>query len=133
MPGLDGLQFMLLEKEVEFVVINENFEDKGAIAQDRGSLAVESDATDDCILKLAGVERAAKLIISTANYATTVYVVLSACVLYPNIYIVARSDEDSVISKLEKAGANGIVDPYAICGKRLADLVLNSHLIDFLE
>lgn len=123
----------LCDRGIDCVIIDESFENKDELENDKNIFAIEADATDDEVLKLAGIEKASKMIVSTGNAATTVFVVLSAKVLKPDIYIIARSDDDSVVSKLRMAGADRIVNPYSIGGQRLADFVINPYLVDFIE
>lgn len=122
----------LYNRKVDFVVIDENFEDAELIEK-LGILRVKGDATEDATLMKAGIERAKGMIVATANSATTVFVVLSAKVLNPKLFIVARADEENNIEKLKKAGANKIVNPYAIGGVRLAHQMINPQVVKFME
>jgi voltage-gated potassium channel len=102
-------------------------------AAERGDLALLGDATEDEVLQRAGIARARGLIVTTANDATNMYVVLSARVLSPDLYIVARAADESGVTKLTRAGANRVVSPYAIGGHRLAHLMLSPAVVDFFE
>lgn len=85
-------------------------------AAERGYLALLGDATEDEVLQRVGIARARGLIVTTANDATNMYVVLSARVLSPDLYIVARAADEAGVTKLARAGANRAVSPYAIGG-----------------
>ena len=124
----------LLPNDDKLLVINDNFseEDIAELTKNR-ILMVIGDATNDEILKNAMIERAKGMIVTTANPATTVFVILSAKVFNPKLFIVARVDDHQSIQKLKIAGADRIVNPYQIGGQRLAHLMINSHLVDFLE
>ncbi len=98
-----------------------------------GYLALQGDATDDVVLERAGVRRARGLIATTANDATNMYIVLSARVLSPKLYIVSRAVDDASVSKLTRAGADRAISPYAIGGHRLAHLILSPTVVDFFE
>ena len=115
-----------------FVVI-ENDPERVAWALEHGYTVIEGDATEDEVLKKAGIERAKGLIAATGDDAGNLFIVLSARSLNPDLYIVARAEEASVIPKMQKAGANRVIDPYAIGGRRLANLVLHPAVVDFLE
>ncbi|HXA96487.1 MAG TPA: NAD-binding protein, partial [Candidatus Dormibacteraeota bacterium] len=65
--------------------------------------------------------------------ATNTYIVLSARVLKPDLYIVARAADEAGVTKLGRAGANRAVSPYAIGGHRLAHLMLSPAVVDFFE
>jgi voltage-gated potassium channel len=92
---------------------------------------VIGDATTDAVLKRAGISRAKGLIAATSNDATNVFIVLSARVLNPDIYIVSRAENDTSIDKLKRAGADRAVDAYEIGGQRLASLMVHPLAVDF--
>ncbi len=122
----------LHEAGVPFLVV-----DPGEIAlrqcEEHRYLALQGDATDDVVLERAGVRRARGLIATTANDATNMYIVLSARVLSPKLYIVSRAVDDASVSKLTRAGADRAISPYAIGGHRLAHLILSPTVVDFFE
>ncbi len=100
---------------------------------ERGWLFVQGDATEDSVLERAAVRRAKGLIVTTANDATNLFVVLSARMLNPTLYIASRAVDHAATVKLERAGANRAISPYAIGGRRLAHLMVNPRVVDFLE
>ncbi len=102
-------------------------------AEEHGYLVVQGDATEDAVLERAGVSRARGLIATTANDATNMYIVLSARVLNPSLYIVSRAVDEASVAKLMRAGANRAISPYAIGGHRLAHLILSPTVVDFFE
>lgn len=115
-----------------FVVISGDFDDKHSTKKD-AIVSIIGDATNDDILLKAGIERAAGMVVTTPNSAVTVFVVLSAKVLNPKIFIVARADEDSDINKIIRAGADRVVNPYSTGGQRMAALMVNPHAIEFFD
>lgn len=117
----------------QFVIIDNDLKSSKETIEKHSWLAFEADASDNEVLKLAGIERAKSIIVATSNPAITVFVVLSARELNKSIFIVARADEDNAISKLEIAGANRIINPYSTGGHRLASIALNQHVIDFID
>lgn len=122
----------LREAGTQFVVLDPG-EAAARYAADRGYLALPGDATEDAVLERAGVRRARGLIVTTANDATNMYIVLSARVLNPSLYIVSRAVDEASVTKLARAGANRAISPYAIGGHRLAHLILNPTVVDFFE
>jgi voltage-gated potassium channel len=102
-------------------------------AAEHGYLWVEGDATADAVLERAGVRRARGLVVTTANDATNMYIILSARVLNPDLYIVSRAVDDASVTKLARAGANRAISPYAIGGHRLAHLILKPAVVEFFE
>ncbi|HDQ00245.1 MAG TPA: potassium channel protein [bacterium] len=116
----------------EFVLI-ENDEQKIAELKDEGLLVIQGDATEDEVLEKAGVRHAHGLITSLSHDADNVYVTLTARGQNPNIRIIARAVDESSSKKLLRAGANKVVSPYSIAGKRMAGLMLDPGIVDFLE
>ncbi len=129
-----SLAAKVLNKHNEtLVIVEENLGGSEDEIEKEGNFFIVGDATEDETLIKAGIERARGIIVTTANSATTVFVVLSAKVLKPDLHIVARADEESSVTKLEKAGANQIVNPYSIGGMRLAQQMVNPNVVEFME
>ncbi|MCL5734195.1 MAG: potassium channel protein [Actinobacteria bacterium] len=115
-----------------FVVIDS---DQASVdrASEAGFPAVLGDASSDEILEAAGIRRAKGLITAVGSDAGNIFVTLSARVLNPSLLIVARAGSEDTVSKLERAGADHVVTPYGIGGKRMATLVLKPLVSDYLE
>lgn len=115
-----------------FVVIDINAVSLAAATHD-GHLVVEGDATNDEVLKAAGVERARGLITTIDSDAHNVYVTLSAKALNPTLFVVARANQEGADAKLHLAGANRIVSPYTRAGRQIAELALRPRVADFID
>lgn len=98
-----------------------------------GLLLLVGDATQDQVLKAAGIERAAGLVVSTRDDAANVFITLTARALNPDIIIVARSNLPSTDQKLRSAGANHVISPYSIAGRRIATQLLYPSVTAFLD
>lgn len=124
--------FELEASGIPFVVIEPD--EKGiAVAGEHGYLLLQGDATSDDLLLRAGLMRARGLVVTTGSDATNLYVVLSARTLCPRLHIVARVVEEASIPKLERAGANRAISPYALGGRRLAHLISRPTVVDFVD
>lgn len=117
----------------EYVIIDNDISENENYKELAKAIVIEGDATEDEVLMKAGIDRAKGMIVATANSATTVFVVLSAKVLNPKLFIVARADEETSRIKLMRTGADRIVNPYAIGGQRLANLMINRNIVEFFE
>ena len=115
-----------------FVIIDNRVEAQ-AFAVQQGYLFILGDASDDQVLQQAGITRAKGLIVTSGDDATNVYIVLSARVLNPKLFIISRAVEESSIPKLTRAGADRAISPHAIGGRRLAHLILSPTVIDFFD
>jgi voltage-gated potassium channel len=98
-----------------------------------GHLVVEGDATEDAILRAAGVERARGLITTIDSDANNVYVTLSARALSPHLFIVGRANAEGSEAKILQAGADRVVSPYTMAGRRIAELALRPRVADFID
>jgi voltage-gated potassium channel len=94
---------------------------------------VEGNATQDEHLRAAGVERARGLIAAVGTDEDNVFVVLSARLLNPALYIVARAGREENVDKLTRAGANRVLSPFVVGGRSLAAAAVDPGLSDFLE
>lgn len=122
----------LNEAQTTAVVIDADPEQARQASQD-GYLVVEGDATRDDVLREAGIERAKGLLVSTGDDSLNLFVVLSARTLNPNLHIVARASRPENEAKLRRAGANNVVSPYQIGGRRMAHVLLRPNVTDFLD
>ena len=124
----------LLESNNEdFVVIDDSFSENIELSESGKFIRVKGNAVEDEILIAAGIKKAKGIIVATPDSTTSVFVVLSTKVLNPSIFIVARAEDESVAEKLKIAGADRTVNPYSIGGQRLASLMINQNVVDFLE
>jgi voltage-gated potassium channel len=96
-------------------------------------LSLQGDATQDSVLKQAGIDRARGLISVLSSDADNLYVVLSARGLNPSLRIVARASEEGAEKKLLRAGADNVVSPYFIGGLRIAHTLVKPAVVDFIE
>lgn len=98
-----------------------------------GDAVVHGDATDDEVLRRAGIERARCLVVALVNDSDNVYVTLSARAIRPDLLIVARARTEAAHAKLLQAGANRVVNPQQIGGARMAALATQPAVADFLD
>lgn len=94
---------------------------------------VEGDATDEDVLTEAGIERASSLVAAVDADAVNLYITLTARSMHPDLFIVARAHVSSAEAKLTQAGANRVVNPQYIGGERIAAMVLQPSVADFLD
>ena len=122
----------LMREGVPFVVIESNPEQLPKLVT-QGIPFIEGNLSDDEILTQAGIKRAIGLITVAPADEDNVFITLSARALNKNLYIVARSLQEENESKLKMAGANRVMSPYVMGGKRMAIAVLRPNVLDFLD
>ncbi len=116
------MPFVVIEKNREII---EKHEDE--------LLFVEGDASDDEVLKEAGILRAKYLITAMPDDAANLFVVLSAKQLNSNLFIISRASLVTSQKKLHLAGADKVIMPDKIGGDHMASLVVIPDLITFMD
>lgn len=94
---------------------------------------VVGDATLDATLRAAGVDRAAALVAALADDAANLFVTLSARTLNPSMFVVARARQEDSVAKLQRAGADRVVNPQALGAARMASFVVRPHVAEFVD
>jgi voltage-gated potassium channel len=122
----------LVHEGTPFVVIDVNPASLERAGAD-GHLVVEGDATDDTTLRAAGIAQARGLISTIDSDAQNVYVILSARAINRSLLVVGRASTPSAEEKLALAGADRIVSPFTMAGRRLAELAIRPRVVDFLD
>ena len=101
-------------------VIVELSPDRVRAATEAGFLAIEGDASREETLKRVGIDRARGLVAAVGTDAENVYAVLTARVMRPDLFVIARAESEDSISKLKKAGADRVISPYQIGAVQMA-------------
>lgn len=123
----------VLEPGPRPVVVIDSEERKAQAARDAGIPVVELDATDDHSLELAGIDTAEVLIASVRSDPDNVAIVLSARARRPDLRIIARANEPQAEKKLLLAGADRVVTPAVVGAERMASMVEQPDLTDFID
>lgn len=122
----------LMSKKVPLVIVDHNPESKEAFEQQQVPYIID-DATNEDILIEAGVERAKGLIAVVSSDADNLFITMTARGLSPDLFILARADEEHSHKKLLRAGANRVVLPYLIGGQKMANTIMKPAVTEFLE
>lgn len=95
--------------------------------------AVCGDATDEEVLRAAGIDRARVLITALNGDADNLYVTLTGRSMRPDLFIVSRIAAEAAAAKLIQAGADRVVNPQDLGGARMAALAVQPHVAEFLD
>ena len=113
--------------------------DREVVVVDRRELDTEElghtvigEATDDDVLVAAGLQRASTLVLALDSDVDNLYIALTARSMRPSLFIVARSNSSSAEPKLRQAGVDRVVNTHEIGGSRMAALVLQPDVVEFL-
>ena len=133
--GRNGKQVAieLHEHNVKTVIVEQNPEIAQVLRETPGMLYVEGDATDEEVLKQTHMESARAMITTLPQDADNLFVVLSAKELNPDIKIISRASQDNSDVKLKRAGATNVIMSDKIGGQRMAKLVAQPDVVEFME
>lgn len=124
----------LHEQGNAFVVIDlddDRFEDPEF--REIGLLSITGDATNDAILKQAGIDRAASLITALRDDSENVFIVITARDLNPDLKIISSATSARSRRKLRKAGASHVIMPEQIGGFYMATLISKPGAVEFFS
>ena len=115
-----------------FVVIDPDSEKISHIQQE-GYPALLGNAAIETKLKEAGIDRASGMVVAANSDAENVFIVLTARSLRNDLQIVARANYEESEQKLLKAGANRVLMPYRLTGRRMVTMLVRPNVADFLD
>ena len=122
-----------LEAErVPFVIVDSKAELEPDLERDGQSYLI-GDASDEAVLRKAGIERAQGLICAVDSDAENVFITIVARSLSPALLIVARAAREQSADRLYRAGATHVVSPYVTSGRRMANLAIRPHVVEFFD
>jgi Kef-type K+ transport system membrane component KefB/Trk K+ transport system NAD-binding subunit len=122
----------LRRQQVPFVVIENNPEQMPRLKLENIPYLKGKGSHDDT-LQRAGIARAQGLIAVAASDEENVFIVLTARGLNPRLFIVARSIREENEDKIRRAGADRVMSPYILGGRRMAAAVTKPGVMDFLD
>lgn len=123
---------MAQERGTPFVVVDSH-EPHTDLMRDDGCLFVLGDATAEHVLEEAGLSRARALVACVNSDADNVLIVLTSKGLRPALTVVARAKADENEPKLRRAGADRVISPTTIGGRRIAQILTRPVVADFLD
>lgn len=122
----------LTRQDLPFVVVEQQ-EALIPALEERGIPYIAADPTAEEVLRHAGIQRARALVCAVDSDAANVYITLTARALNPKLVIVARASDPASIDTQVRAGADQVVSPYLLSGRRMAFLAQHPAVVDFLD
>ncbi|MGL6297583.1 MAG: NAD-binding protein [Methanobacteriaceae archaeon] len=107
----------LKKRNKKVVVIEKNSKIAERLWEDERVLAINGDATEDEVLKEAGINSAYGLILSTGEDVDNLFIALTSRELAPDIWIVSRASRRENVKRLLNSGANKVISPEESGGK----------------
>ncbi len=115
------------------ILVIESKPDLQLLLEERDIPYVTGDAADETVLRLAGIERADGLVCAVDSDAGNVFITLTARAMNARLRIVARAAEQRSVDKLRRAGADEVISPYGLSGRRMALLALQPSVLEVLD
>jgi K+ transport systems, NAD-binding component len=115
------------------LVVIESKPELEPLLAEHGVRYIPGDPADESVLRQAGIERARGLICAVDSDAANVFITLTARALNPGLRIIARASERTSIDKLVRAGADEVVSPYGLTGRRMAVLAVQPSVLEVLD
>ena len=122
----------LHEKGLDFVIIESN-DKKADIIRTKGWFCVHGDATTEEILSAARVDKATGVAIVLDTDQDNLFVTMSMKTSNPDLFILSRCSKEDNKSKLIRAGANKVVNPYIAGGHRMAEILSKPQVEDSIS
>ncbi|EMA41393.1 potassium channel family protein [Halococcus hamelinensis] len=98
---------------------------------DKPGVDIVGDATEEAVLKTAGLDDALAVVLALPDDTQTVFAALVIRELYPDIEILARAKETESVGKLYRAGADYVLALATVSGRMLASTILDEDVMDF--
>lgn len=122
----------LAAEKIPFVVIEHNSA-KIERLEEEHYLYLNMDATSEEALIRAGIQKTRGIVTVVESDADNVFITLTARVLRPDVFVLARASDVKNESKILKAGASRVVCPYLFGGKRMAQILNKPTVVDFID
>ena len=122
----------LRQREIPHVVI-EAEAGRAEELREQGHLTILGDATEDGTLDKARVRNAKGLVAAAGDHAINAFIVLTAKNINPDLYVVARADDEQDELKMRKVGADKVIFPTRIGSLAMANALTRPILTNFLE
>ncbi len=98
----------------------------------RGYLTICGDATEEAILEQCNVKKAQWLITTLSNTSDNTFVLLAVKYVNENITIIARGTDARSETILRKAGADQVIFPAQMGGRKMVDSVCRQPTLDLV-
>ena len=122
----------LKEKNQNFLII-ENNERKVEEIVDKGMLCLQGDATSDDTLLSANIDKASGVAVVLDTDQDNLFVTMTIKTKYPDIFLLSRCAKEDNQSKLIRAGANKVINPYISGGHRMAEILIKPQVEDSIS
>lgn len=130
--GLEAARRLSTRKQ-QFCLAD-NDESHIKLAEEQGFEARLADHRNDEVLRSLGIGHdIAAIFCFFPDDSENVFLTISARALAPRLKIVSVIDAPEAADKLRAAGADKIIDPYEVSGRKIYDLIKRPIIVDILD
>tara|TARA_B100000700_G_C14835257_1_gene756517 strand:- start:105 stop:980 length:876 start_codon:yes stop_codon:yes gene_type:complete len=122
----------LKDKNQKFLIIEKN-EEKVEQIRDNDMLCLQGDATSEKTLKSANIDKASGVAVVLDTDQDNLFVTMTIKTIYPEIFLLSRCAKEDNQSKLIRAGANKVINPYISGGHRMAEILIKPQVEDSIS
>ncbi len=119
----EKISYLVIDKDIERI---EKFSDEV-------NYYIEGDATEDEVLLKANLKDASGIVAALPDDANNLLLTLTAKSINPSIKIVTRVEKLESEDKLKRTGADVVINPSSISGKRMALSIIRAVNIDYAD
>ncbi len=135
--GYNPMSFELIKcldlEQHEVVIVDQGHENL-ITAADLGFTVIETDYRNDDNLEEVGIGRHIDVLFCFFEEdSNNLFLTISARAMDKKLEIISIVDDPESADKLLVAGANKIIDPYQICGRKIYQLIKNPDIADVLD
>ncbi len=120
---------VIIDNDNEIITDETNEE----ILKNKNLIVIHGDASNEETLEKANVKNAKALLTTLPNDAENLLIVLTSRDLNKNIKIISRVSDEHSFKKLKRAGADNIIMPDIVGGAKMAKLVTEPDIVEFME
>lgn len=99
----------------------------------RGFRVIHGRPTNEEILQKAGVKRAQAIMVSLEEKADSILTILNARTLNRRLLITATASSDDMVDKLDRAGADRIINPFHVAAEFILLSTIRPELAQFVH
>ncbi len=103
------------------------------LAEQNNFIALQEDATKDDVLLNVNLGKAKSFISLLSTDADNIFTVMSARDLNKNLRIISRVFDSNNEKKLQRVGANRVINPYNLSSKTIANIVSKPNVINLID
>ncbi len=135
--GYNPMSFELIKcldlKQHEVIIVDQH-QDSLIAATDLGFTVIATDYRNDDNLQEVGIGRHIDVLFCFFEEdSSNLFLTISARAMDKKLEIISIVDDPESADKLIVAGANKIIDPYQICGRKIYQLIKNPDIADVLD